>query len=84
MPPLEELVRDYRRHQEVRNRGLFSAAVGAGILSFAAPTFYDHWQHQLDTATMALDLFIALPALTALIGGGFYAARAIYLSLIHI
>lgn len=80
MPRLEEVIRDYQRTKTQRNVGLLSMAAGAGVLAFIFPTLIEHWKSPPHGYMIAADLFVSLPAMGAVIAGGFYAGRAIYRS----
>lgn len=78
MPRLEEVVQDYQRNKSQRNLGILSMAAGAGVLALIFPTLIEHWKSPPDGYMVAADLFVSLPALGAVIGGGVYAIRATY------
>ncbi len=80
MPRLEEVVQDYQRNKSQRNVGIMSMIGGAGILALISPTLIEHWKSPLDGYMIAADLFVSLPALGAVVAGGFYAGRAMYRS----
>lgn len=76
MPHLEEVVQDYQRNKSQRNLGIISMIGGAGILALISPTLLEHWRNPPEGYMIAADLFVSLPALGAVIGGGVYAVRA--------